>query len=52
MLAQNPAPGGIRTQMEPDPLWGMGLIWNPNTDIDNLIQADPELHLGLLQTWA
>lgn len=38
--------------MEPDPVWGMGLIWNPDTDIGNLIQADSELQLGLLQTWA
>lgn len=45
MLDQNSAPGGIRTRMEPDPVWGSELIWNPDSDIDNLIQADPG-HVG------
>lgn len=52
MLAQNPAPGGNQNSTEPDPVWGMGLIWSTDTDIGNLTQADPELQLGLLQTWA
>lgn len=38
--------------MEPDPVWGSRSSWNPVSDIDDLIQADPGLHLGLLQTWA
>lgn len=31
-----PAPRGIRTLTGPDPTWGLGLIWDPDSDVGNL----------------
>lgn len=31
-----PAPRGLRTLMGPDRTWGLGLIWDPDSDVGNL----------------